>query len=70
MPEPKRVTHGRGTSWEITYRVEGRQVRRRLPTKQAALDALARARTEANDGMHIPPVPRAPWPGSGETACG
>ncbi|MCW2573178.1 MAG: traSA:integrase fusion protein [Frankiales bacterium] len=58
MAEPRRVTHGRGTSWEITYRVDGRQVRRRFPTKAAASAALARARTEATDGVHIPPVHR------------
>lgn len=58
MFEPRRVTHGRGTSWEITYRVEGRQVRRHFPTKTAAVDAFARARTETNDGLHIPPVHR------------
>lgn len=58
MSEPRRVTHSRGTSWEITYRVEGRQVRRRFATKAAAGDALARARTETADGLHIPPVQR------------
>ena len=58
MAAPRRVTHGRGASWEITYRVDGRMVRRRFPTKKAAEDALARARTEVADGLHIPPVHR------------
>jgi integrase len=58
MAAPRRLTHGRGTSWEITYRVDGRMVRRRFPTKREAEDALARARTEVADGLHIPPVHR------------
>src|SRR3954447_11634316 len=58
MAAPRRVTHGRGVSWEITYRADGRMVRRRFATKKQAEDALARARTEVADGLHIPPVHR------------
>jgi integrase len=58
MSEPRRVTHSRGTSWEITYRVEGRQVRKRFATKAAAVNAAARARSESLDGVHVPPVNR------------
>lgn len=58
MAAPRKITHGRGYSWEITYRVDGRMVRRRFPTKKDADDALARARTEISDRVHIPPVHR------------
>lgn len=58
MAAPRRVTHSRGSSWEITYRVDGRMVRRRFTTKKQAEDALARARAEINDRMHLAPVAR------------
>jgi integrase len=58
MAAPRRVTHSRGSSWEITYRVDGRMVRRRFGTKKQADDALARARTEITDGVHLPPIHR------------
>jgi hypothetical protein len=48
----------RGVSWEIVYRVDGRQVRRRFATKAAAVTAAALARTEVVDGVHIPPADR------------
>jgi site-specific recombinase XerD len=41
MANPRRLTHGRGVSWEITYRV----VRQRLPT-------LVRAGLATSYGMH------------------
>jgi integrase len=56
MANPRRLEHGRGVSWEITYRVEGRMVRQRFPTKAAALDALAAARVEIRRGTHLAPV--------------
>jgi integrase len=56
VSQPRKITHGRGTSYEITYRVDGRMVRRRFPTRQAALDAAARARAEVLDGTHIAPA--------------
>lgn len=61
MPEPKRVTHARSTSWEITYRVEGRQVRRRFPTKTAAgLPARPGRRAVLSTGgkLWAPPRPQ------------
>lgn len=56
MANPRRIEHGRGVSWEITYRVESRMVRQRFPTKAAALDALASARVEIRRGTHLAPV--------------
>ena len=56
VPNPRRLTHGRGTSWEITYRIDGRMVRQRFPTKVAALDALSEARVEIRKGTHLAPV--------------
>lgn len=56
MANPRRITHGRGSSWEITYRVDARMVRQRFPTKAAALDALATARVEIRRGTHLAPV--------------
>lgn len=44
MPNPRRLTHSRGTSWEITYRVDRRMVRQRFETRVLAVNALARAR--------------------------
>lgn len=56
MANPRRLTHGRGVSWEITYRVDGRMVRQRFPTKVAAQDALALARVEIRRGTHLAPA--------------
>jgi hypothetical protein len=56
MPNPRRLIHGRGTSWEITYRVQRRMVRQRFPTKAAAVDALAAARVEIRRGTHLAPT--------------
>lgn len=56
MSQPRKIPHSRGVSYEITYRVHGRMVRRRFPTKQVAVDAAARARSEVLDGTHIAPV--------------
>jgi hypothetical protein len=56
MPNPRRLTHSRGTSWEITYRVDGRMVRQRFETRALAVNALARARAPALDGLGITPA--------------
>jgi integrase len=56
VSQPKKITHSRGVSYEITYRVNGRMVRSRFTTKQAALDAAARARSQVLDGTHIAPA--------------
>ena len=56
MPNPRKISHGRGTSWEITFRVDGRMVRQRFTSKILALNALARARTQALDGLGITPA--------------
>ena len=56
MPNPRRLTHSRGTSWEITYRVDGRMVRQRFATRPLAVNALARARSQALDGLGITPA--------------
>ncbi len=34
----RRITHGRGISYEMTIKVDGRLVRRRFPTKKQAPD--------------------------------
>ncbi len=56
VSQPRKITHSQGVSYKITYRVDGRMVRRRFPTKQAAADAAARARSEVLDGTHIAPA--------------
>jgi integrase len=56
MPNPRRLTHSRGTSWEITYRVDGRMVRQRFETRALAVNALARARAQALDRLGITPA--------------
>lgn len=45
--------HSRGVSWEMITTVNGRDVRRRFPTKKQALDAQAALRHTANDGTYI-----------------
>src|SRR3954470_2593799 len=52
MSRPRRITHGRGTSWEVTYRVDGQMVRKRLPSKQLADKVLAQAQTRALEGTY------------------
>ena len=56
MSNPRRITHSRGTSWEITYRVDGRMVRQRLATRALAVNALPRARAQALDRLGITPA--------------
>src|SRR3954471_14472781 len=52
MSRPRKITHGRGTSWEVTYRVDGRMVRKRLPSRQLAEQMLAQAQTRALEGTY------------------
>ena len=56
MSSPRKHIHSRGTSYEITYRINDRMVRRRFPTRTAALDALADARTQIRAGTHLAPA--------------
>lgn len=56
MPNPRRLTHSRGTSWEITYRLDGRVVRQRFDSRPLAVNALARARAQALEGLGIAPA--------------
>jgi len=56
MSSPRKLTHSRGTSYEITYRINDRMVRRRFPTRAAALDAMAEARTQIRAGTHLAPA--------------
>jgi integrase len=53
MAQPRKIEHGRGFSYEITYRVEGRMVRKRLPTKKLAEQALAKAQVSAMEGTYV-----------------
>jgi integrase len=54
----KKVTHGRGTSYEVTAKVDGRTVRRRFARKDAALDFQAQVRQEARSGSFVHPADR------------
>jgi hypothetical protein len=45
MPNPRRRTHSRGSSWELTIRVDGRMIRQRFEPRALAGNALARYRT-------------------------
>jgi integrase len=56
MANPRKVLHSRGFSWEFTYRVNGRMVRQRFPTRSLALDAMAKARLEIRAGTHLAPM--------------
>ncbi|MDT7539905.1 MAG: hypothetical protein QOI82_3490 [Actinomycetota bacterium] len=56
MANPRRLNHSRGTSWEITYRVNGQMARRRFATKQQAVDALSKIRVDIARGMGLLPV--------------
>ena len=50
------VTHGRGVSYEVTAKVNGRTHRKRFRTKAEALDHQARIRTQARDGSYVHPT--------------
>jgi hypothetical protein len=50
MSRARKLTRSRGTPYEITYRIHDRMVRRRFPTRAAALDAMAQARTQIRAG--------------------
>ncbi len=52
----RKITHGRGTSYEMTIKVDGRVVRRRFPTQRQAADEYARLRTAATQGTFIAPA--------------
>ena len=56
MPNPRKLSHSRGTSWEITYRVDGQMARRRFPTRAQAVDELAKARVDVARGQGLLPV--------------
>jgi integrase len=56
MSYPRKIIHSRGVSYEFTYRVRGRMVRKRYPTRSAALDAMADARTQIRMGTHLAPI--------------
>jgi hypothetical protein len=56
MANPRKLTHSRGTSWEITYRIDGRMARRRLATRKQAVDELAKARVDIARGLGLLPV--------------
>lgn len=56
MPNPRKLQHTRGTSWEITYRVNGQMARRRYATRQQANDALSKIRVDIARGMGLLPV--------------
>ena len=51
-----KITHGKGISYQMTIRVDGRLVRRRFPTKRQALDEHARLRNAAREGTFIAPA--------------
>jgi integrase len=52
----KKVTHSRGTSYEVTAKINGRTHRKRFGTKSAALDHQAQIRTQARDGSYVHPA--------------
>ncbi len=56
MPNPRKLSHSRGTSWEITYRVDGQMARWRSPTRAQAVDELAKARVDIPRGQGLLPV--------------
>lgn len=49
----KKVEHGKGYSWEMTTKVEGKVVRRRFRTKREAEDAYATIRVAAREGTFL-----------------
>jgi integrase len=56
MPNPRKLTHSRGTSWEITYGIDGQMARRRFATRQQAVDELAKVRVAIARGLGLLPV--------------
>jgi integrase len=51
-----KFTHSRGTSYQMTIRVNGRLVRRRFPTKAQATDEYARLRHAGVQGTFLAPA--------------
>lgn len=49
-----KIQHGRGISYEMTIKIDGRVTRRRFPTSKQAHDEYARLRQASNDGSYIP----------------
>jgi integrase len=52
----KKITHGRGTSYEVTAKVDGRTVRKRFPRRDLALDFQAQVRQAARTGGFVHPA--------------
>lgn len=52
----KKITHGRGTSYEVTAKVDGRTVRKRFARKDLALDFQAQVRQAARSGGFVHPA--------------
>ncbi len=52
----RKITHGRGISYEMTIKVDGRLVRRRFATKRQATDEYARLRHAGTQGTFIAPA--------------
>jgi integrase len=51
-----KITHGKGISYQMTIRVDGRLVRKRFPTKRQAIDEYARLRNAGREGTFIAPA--------------
>ncbi len=47
MSTPRKIEHSRGTSWEITYRPDGRMVRQRFATNVSVHATAGCARSSA-----------------------
>ncbi len=52
----KKITHGRGASYEVTAKVDGRTVRRRFGRRDQALDFQAEVRQAARAGSFVHPA--------------
>lgn len=52
----KKITHGRGTSYEVTAKVDGRTVRKRFARRDLALDFQAQIRQAARTGGFVHPA--------------
>ena len=50
----KKVKHGRGSSYELTTKIDGKVVRRRFGTANEANDEYAKLRASFLDGSYIP----------------
>src|SRR3954470_22201556 len=50
----RKVKHGRGHSYELTTKIDGKVIRRRFASIKEANDAYARLRGSALDGSYIP----------------